>query len=88
MRWTVCEEACVSMIDNYSELMDLWDWSLDIIKDTEMKAWIQGVRSYMQTFNLYFGCALGKLLLIQTTYPNRYRNWKYLLLKDKALLTL
>ena len=62
MGWAVRREVCTSMID----FMDLWDWSLDIIKDTEMKAQIGGVRMYMQTFNFYFGRVLGKLLLIQT----------------------
>ena len=54
-------ESCLSMIENYDELMELWLWSLDNAKDTEMKAKIRGVQSYTGEFKFLFGCHLGKL---------------------------
>ena len=46
--------------------MELWDWSLTVSKDAEMKARIRGVKSIMTTFDLYFGCTLGEQLLRQS----------------------
>ena len=37
-RWTVQGMTLKSIIDNHNELMDLWESSLKITKDTEMKA--------------------------------------------------
>ena len=48
------------------ELMELWEWSLDICKDTEMKARIRGVQGMMATFPFYFGCTLGAFILKHT----------------------
>ena len=45
------------------ELMELWEWSLDICKDTEMKAHICGVQGMMATFPLYFECDLKGVYL-------------------------
>ena len=42
-RWTVRAEALKSVLDNFDVLLRLWDESLEIVKDTEMKASIQGV---------------------------------------------
>ena len=65
-RWTIRGESCQSMIENYDELMELWLWSLDNVKDTEMKARIRGVQSYTGEFKFLFGCHLGKIILVQT----------------------
>ena len=46
--------------------MELWDWSLTVSKDAEMKARIRGVKSLMTTFDFHFGCPLGEQLLRQT----------------------
>ena len=55
-RWTVCGEALAEVFNNHAELiiMELWDWSLTVSKETEMKAKIQGVQRTMTTFNFYF----------------------------------
>ena len=37
-------------IDNYDVLLDLWIKACDSVRDTEMKARIQGVVSQMNTF--------------------------------------
>ena len=65
-RWTIRGETASSMLDNHKELCDLWEWSLNNLKDTEMKARILGVKSYMHTFKFSFGCALAEDLLKQT----------------------
>ena len=58
-RWTVRGEALAAVINNHAELMELWDWSLIVSKDTEIKA-IRGVQSMMTTFNFYFGQYPGR----------------------------
>ena len=70
-RWTVQGEALAAVINNHTELMELWDWSLTVLKDTEMKARIRGVQSMMNSFNFYFGCSLGERLLKQTDNLSR-----------------
>ena len=70
-RWTVRGEALAAVINNHAELMELWDWSLIVSKDTEMKARIRGVQSMMTTFNFFFGCTLGEQLLRQTDNLSR-----------------
>ena len=70
-RWTVCGEPIQSILSNYEELMDLWEWSLSNIKDTEMKARIRGVQAVMPTFDFLFGCELGIIILKQTDNLSR-----------------
>ncbi|XP_074616677.1 zinc finger MYM-type protein 1-like [Acropora palmata] len=48
------------------ELIELREWSLDICKDTEMRARIRGVQGMMATFPFYFGCTLGAFILKHT----------------------
>ena len=49
------------MIKNHAELMELWDWSLSVLKPR-----VQGVKAMMPKFSFFFVCALGELLLRQT----------------------
>ena len=51
------------MLDNYEELMELWDWSLENCTDSAMKARIRGVQSYMNTYSFLFGCQLAVKVL-------------------------
>ena len=37
-RWTVKAEALKSILDNFNVLLELWDESLEIVRETEMKA--------------------------------------------------
>ena len=46
-RWTIRGDALAAFIDNYTELMDLWDWSLQATSDAEMNAWLKGVKAVM-----------------------------------------
>ena len=59
-RWTVLGDALTAFIDNYTELIDLWDWSLQATGDTVMKARLQGVKAVMSTFQFLFSCSLCK----------------------------
>jgi hypothetical protein len=43
--------------------MELWDWSLTTVTDTDMKARICGVQAHMQKFEFVFGSSLAELLL-------------------------
>ena len=36
-RWTFHGETCATMLNNHAELAELWDWSLKILKDVNMK---------------------------------------------------
>ena len=62
-RWTVRAEALKSIAENYHTLMRLWSESLERVKETEMKARIQGVAAQMLKFDYYFGLSLGLLIL-------------------------
>lgn len=60
-------EALAAVFNNHPELIELWDWSLTVSNDTEIKARIRGVQSIMTMFNFYFGCTLGEQLLRRQT---------------------
>ena len=63
-RWTVKAEALKSILDNFNVLLELWDESLEVfVRDTDMKARIQGVAAQMRKFNFFFGVSLGLLIL-------------------------
>ena len=51
--------------------MELWEWSLEICKDTEIKAPIRGVQGMMTTFPSYFGCTLGEFVFKHTDNLSR-----------------
>ena len=65
-RWTVGGESLEVSLNNHMELIKLWEWSLDICKDTEMKARIRGVQGMMTTFPFYFGCTFWAFILKRT----------------------
>lgn len=65
-RWTIRGLSCQAMIDNYDEIMELWEWSLDNVHESEMKARIRGVQTYMGQMKFLFGCHLGKMILNHT----------------------
>lgn len=52
-----------SILNNYAVLRDLWIESLDAVKNTEMKARIQGVSSQMDSFEYFYGVSFGNLIL-------------------------
>ena len=65
-RWTVRAEALKNILDNFNVLLELWAESLERVKDTEMKARIQGVAAQMMKFDYFFGVSLGLLILRHT----------------------
>lgn len=70
-RWTVRADSLLSILNNYSVLLDTWDEALEAVKDTETKARIQGVSSQMNSFDFLFGAMLGEMLLRHTDNLSR-----------------
>ena len=70
-RWTVRAEALKSILDNFDILLKLWEESLEHVKDTEMKARIQGVAAQIMKFSFFFGISLGLLILRYTDNLSR-----------------
>jgi len=62
-RWTVKSDALHSIMENYDNLMALWDWSLAKVSDSDMKARIRGVQAFMPKFEFFFGLSVGESLL-------------------------
>jgi len=61
-RWTVRADCMLSVLNNYSELLTLWDQTSDEgIRDTEMKARIIGVQSQMRTFSFLISRCINTL---------------------------
>ena len=54
-----------------NHLEDLWEWSLDNCTDTDMKARIRGVDTYMKTFDFVYGVYLGELILTHSDNLSR-----------------
>ena len=65
-RWTVRAASLKSILDNFDVLLKVWENSLEHVKDTEMKARIQGVANQMMEFDCFFGISLGLLILRHT----------------------
>lgn len=59
-RWTVRAEALYSIIENYDVLQEVWEESLEYVKEQEMRSRIRGVALYMQTFDFLFGSIDGE----------------------------
>ena len=62
-RWTVKADSLKSVLDNYETLMETWNESVEVLKDTEMKARVLGVLSQMKRFDYFFGVLLGEVIL-------------------------
>ena len=56
-------ESLNSILENFTVLLGLWDESVEVVRDTEMKARIQGVTAQMKKFDFFFGLSLGLLIL-------------------------
>ena len=61
--WSVRAQALKSITDNFSVLGELWDESLEHVKDTEMKTRIEGVAAQMKAFDFFYGMSHGFLIL-------------------------
>ena len=65
-RWTVRASSLGSVIANYKVIQAVWEESLDVVRDSEIRARINGVQHCMTTFEYLFGIFLGELLLKHT----------------------
>ena len=54
-RWTVRADTLLSVMKNYTVLLDMWTDSLISVKDTDMRARIIGVSAQMETFDFSSG---------------------------------
>ena len=52
-RWTVKADAMDSILQNYDQLMELWDWYVDTLNDAKMKTRIRGVAAHTKKFDFY-----------------------------------
>ena len=50
-RWTGRGKPFLSVIDNYLNLMELWDWCVDNCQDGEQRARISGIIKQMEDFD-------------------------------------
>lgn len=62
-RWTVRAKSLRSIIDNFEDLMTLWEWSLDNCNVSDITARVRGVKKSMKSFDYFFGSNLGELIL-------------------------
>lgn len=65
-RWTVRADSLASILSNYTALQELWEKCVEIVKDSETIAQINGVASQMSTFTFLFGVELGETILRNT----------------------
>ena len=52
-KWTVRGETLDSIINNYDQLMPLWEWSLQKLSNSAMKAGIHGAMSYEKKIDFF-----------------------------------
>ena len=62
-RWTVRANCLNSVIENFDDLQDLWEWSIQNTTDTEMKARIRGVSYHTREYSYCFGLHLAHTIL-------------------------
>ena len=62
-RWTVRAKSLQSVQNSYSVLQELWDFMLDGNVDPDIRARVNGVRTQMESFDLFFGISLAELVL-------------------------
>ena len=60
--WIVRDEVLKSILENNLELISLWDCSLKVVNDTEIKGRILVAWQVMSAFDFLFGCCLGDFI--------------------------
>ena len=70
-RWTVRANSLASIVSNYSALQSTWEEAVDLVRDSETKARINGVSAQMRKFDFLFGTLLGEMLLQHTDNLSR-----------------
>ena len=66
-RWSVRGKTLHARLSNHNELMELMEWFLTIVKKTDTKKKLIGMKTMMEIFNVAFGCATGNW---KTTKPS------------------
>ena len=59
-------QTCASVFSNHEKLIELLEWSLSVVSNSEIKARIIGAKNFMRMFKFMFGCKLGYTVLQQT----------------------
>ena len=65
-RWTVRVASLESIRLNYETLEATWEEALAVVRESEVKARINGVASIMKTFDFLFGLMLAERILKHT----------------------
>ena len=55
-------DALASVISNYEVILQTWEEAIDFVKNTEIKARINGVHAQMQMFEFVFATFLGEMV--------------------------
>ena len=63
-RWTIRADCLNAVTENYDQLQELWEWSLQNSNDTETKARIRDVSAHTKTFAFCLGIHLAHLILV------------------------
>ena len=87
-RWTARNDALKSILDNFNVLLELRTESLETVKDTEMKARIQGDAPQMMKFDYLFGISLGLMIQRNTDNLNIMMQKAYMSAGEGQVLTL
>ena len=69
--WTVKADALKSIIENDGILQDLWDESVDVVHESEMKARILGVSAQMKAFDYFYAINLAEFILCHSNNLSR-----------------
>ena len=70
-RWTVKAEALKSIVDNFEVLQNLWEVSLEYVKESELRGRKGGVSDRMMKFDFFFGVMLGQTVLSRSDNLSR-----------------
>ena len=62
-RWTGRADALKFILSKYEVLQLLWEDSLEVVRDAEMRSRIVGVSTCMKSFDFFSGVVLGEMLL-------------------------
>ena len=70
-RWTVRGKYLQSIYENYVFLRTMWDECLQTVKQPDIKARINGVKTQIEKFNFFFGIQFGERILKHTDNLSR-----------------
>ena len=65
-RWTVRATCFQKILDNYEELLTLWNESLETNLEPDIRGRIVGCQAQMRSFNFFFGLILSQRIFSHT----------------------